>query len=1268
MKRVLFVILLLVFLPVFLTTTASSVTQRDVANVQNEHALYNLPDFVLAFAQISHTDNEETRDFTLTRDRNGVLQRADAAGNIIPFGWWYYWCCCEFNTCQHCRSTCSRVGCYVPPIIHDVWMDDATVGEFYLGRIWAIGSRPAWWSIIDGNLPPGLHLDCCMGIIAGTPTTGGTFEFTVQVENHVRSNSIPLSITVTGVPPSIPAQSLPAGEVMVPYNRTLTATGTQPITWSVMPNSLPRGLSLNETTGQISGTPVVAGTFEFAVQARNAAGNSAVRWITITINPLRWCCCDDTCDLCGMTGGCSPMRCWNPPYIPAQDFPFGLVGELYFERVEVSASRPLLWRLVGGDLPSGVYFDAPTGTIIGIPEEAGMFHFTVMAENSFGRYFAQMSITIADTPIITTESLQNATFGLIHTQTLAAIGIRPIVWSVADGSSLPNGLTLNPNGTITGTPTETGTFDFTIQATNTAGSTPKAFRLIVENLDLWDCCCNKCWSCRSQQPEGCYEWCEEPPVIWGSWVPSGIRGVPYNGQLLVSQGSRPLGWSIAWGNLPPGLSLDPVTGVLSGTPRTVGTFAFGIQAGNAFGVDTIALSITIAAPVSPGITTPAGALIDGTIGISYGRRLEATGTIPITWTHTGDLPPGLTLGRTTGNISGRPTTAGTFNFTVQAENVAGRTTRSFSITIVNPVIAPSIPIQVAPRRRINQNYTHQLDATGTAPITWSLAPGALLPPGLSLNANGLISGIPTRSGTFNFTVQASNAGGSATETVEIIIDNVIVFMPNHHQALVNRGTGAVVNYAPDVAAFLDGVSTMVALAPILQGLDGGNATWNAATQSGTLEYNDICVNFTIGQRTFQVTRPGSGTTSGTFSVAPRIVGGRTFVPMGDVFRAFGFNNFYFFYRNGIRGETYAIASTVPLTAANQADWANYARSRWGLVNATHVTIGVETTTIPVGGNTTLPVTVHPANAASRAVDWSSSNTEIASVGSQTGVVTGHHYGQVTITARSVFPNTTSATTRIVVLRAPVITGHTSTHNSATITYTGSNYGVGSYRIEWRRSGTVAWTNTGETWNTTFTTPANLTANTAYDFRVIAVGTNGESHPSNERRVQTQSPPETYIRPVRVAVQSIAGTGRAFGASRTNGRAHAGIDFAPTNQSLRPNVYAVASGVVLHNVYFWAGTHEVAVQKDNGRIVRYAEITSSLRAGNRVEQGQIIGQMVRNTSASPATMLHLEYFMGNRTGNLTQDNPSQTYDHITSRNYRRRQDLLDPTPFFALPNW
>jgi hypothetical protein len=161
-------------------------------------------------------------------------------------------------------------------------------------------------------------------------------------------------------------------------------------------------------------------------------------------------------------------------------------------------------------------------------------------------------------------------------------------------------------------------------------------------------------------------------------------GAAYS-QTLNASGNAPITWAVDSGALPPGLSLNGATGVISGTPTTANVYNFTVKATNVIGSATQALSIVITAPAAPGapaIDIPF--LPIGEVGTTYSHRLSASGSAPVTWAvDSGALPVGLSLNGATGVISGTPTEADTFVFTVKATNAAGSATKALSIAVVS---------------------------------------------------------------------------------------------------------------------------------------------------------------------------------------------------------------------------------------------------------------------------------------------------------------------------------------------------------------------------------------------------------------------------------------------------------------------------------------------------------------------------------------------------------------------------------------------------------
>jgi hypothetical protein len=253
------------------------------------------------------------------------------------------------------------------------------------------------------------------------------------------------------------------------------------------------------------------------------------------------------------------------------------------------------------------------------------------------------------------------------------------------------------------------------------------------------------------------------------WLPAGNIGAVYSQPIQTVGGFGPLTFYIlnvipGTRGLPPGLNLDLTTGIVSGIPiGPAGTFDFTIAVQDGPGAANAVFGILIDPSGPPQITT--SSLPTGTLSVLYNQPLQAAAGIgPLTWSiSAGSLPPGLTFGPpSTGPrviISGTPTTQGTFNFKVTVTDTVRQVdTRALSITISLPA-PPTITTTTLPAGSIGQTYNQPVMATGTGPLTWSISAGAL-PPGLNLNATtGTITGSPTATGTFPFTVRVADTFG-----------------------------------------------------------------------------------------------------------------------------------------------------------------------------------------------------------------------------------------------------------------------------------------------------------------------------------------------------------------------------------------------------------------------------------------------------------------------------------------------------------------------------
>jgi subtilisin family serine protease len=305
----------------------------------------------------------------------------------------------------------------------------------------------------------------------------------------------------------------------------------------------------------------------------------------------------------------------------------GQLGSPYTSSLSAAGgTAPYGFTITAGGLPPGLTLNSSTGTITGTPTATGTYAYTAMVTDS-GSGTPQTatvgcSITITPRPLTLDCASGTAQAGAAYSSSLTATGgVPPYSYTITAGS-LPPGLALDPStGAVTGIPTTSGSHDYTAVVTDSAaGSATVSCSIAVA----------------------------PPPLTLGCASGSGQVGGSYSSALTATGGTAPYAFSIAAGNLPPGLILTSATGAIAGTPTASGTYAYTARVTDSTGgaplTATANCSVSIAPPPTPTVHV-------GDIDAATSKTRSAwTARITLT-AHSGDHTP-LSGVKVTGNWSG----------------------------------------------------------------------------------------------------------------------------------------------------------------------------------------------------------------------------------------------------------------------------------------------------------------------------------------------------------------------------------------------------------------------------------------------------------------------------------------------------------------------------------------------------------------------------------------------------------------------------------------
>ncbi len=425
------------------------------------------------------------------------------------------------------------------------------------------GKGPYTYRLASGSaMPPGLTFADSggVGLIQGTPTTPGTYSFTVEVTDTFSppekiSQLFTLDV-LNGL--VLPQTTLPDAVKSLAYQEQIQPAGGTPPYHYVLAqgSSMPPGLTLNTATGKVTGTPTTVGDTWITVLITDSAPTP------ITINPL------------------ITMHVQPPLSLQTTSLPDYARGLNYATTLNIVGGRaPYTAQVISGALPDGLTFSPSpypnTYNLTGVPTKDGLFGFTVQVSDSYeipNTVKQAYQVRISDQMSMTGPSLDQILYNQNYSKSFPVTGgFPPYKWSI---DVAPAGLDFDTSaGTLSGIPKSAGTFLSIINAQDSSNP-PLRANYAVFQLIVYD----KLRISTSSLP----------PIAAGSSVWLGLQS---------AGGAFPITWTVTSGSLPAGMTLDNSTGFLHGVPTTPGTYpvTFAISDGNTGSLhQTSSLPLTIA--------------------------------------------------------------------------------------------------------------------------------------------------------------------------------------------------------------------------------------------------------------------------------------------------------------------------------------------------------------------------------------------------------------------------------------------------------------------------------------------------------------------------------------------------------------------------------------------------------------------------------------------------------------------------------------------------
>ena len=519
--------------------------------------------------------------------------------------------------------------------------------------------------------------------------------------------------------------------------------------------------------------------------------------------------------------------------ITTTSLPDGMLNQPYAQTIGCAgASAGCAWQVVDATLPAGVAFDTTAGVVAGTPTSVQTGALNVVAydpawpSNSAA---ATLTVTVDPPPfVVTMPPAPQAQVGVPYQLAAAVSGaMGAVTWSVVSGA-LPPGISVDSNsGAIAGTPIMWGSSTALIQAADSW----RVDRTAAQPVTI------------SVAPTSL--------AIATSTLGTATYQLPYQGSLTSSGGTGSTVWTVVGGALPAGVTLS-ASGVVSGVPTELGTFNVVIQAIDTnwqSNTATAALTLVVNPPV---LTATAPAAVTGQIGVPMRFQASASGNVgAVSWTTDGGLPPGVVL-NVDGTVAGTPAAYGTFTATLQAHDAydASRVASATTTIVVAPS-AMSVATATLPDGQLRTSYSATLAVSGgTGSATWALSAGSL-PAGLTLSADGTISGTPSTLGSASFTVTASDAnwaGYVASRSLTLTVGEQLLLEDTFAALDRTKWPGGTFTSDPDLTVPVSVSSGAFVVGPLKASTAGSHYDG----------MNSAAFGFGDGSVSVQVVQPASG--------------------------------------------------------------------------------------------------------------------------------------------------------------------------------------------------------------------------------------------------------------------------------------------------------------------------------------------------------------------------------------------------------------------------